>query len=199
MRSSSGPSVSLRRRTSAAAASSRWLRIRSLAWPAEPPGTLTANSVWSNRTGNTEGASADPTFDSMPCASSRPRTTSASIDECVRKMTTGALDDRSGVTRLDGRAVPHFEHDHRHIVVRLRVADKRLDFAQHALADAGRVELVVARDDLRQRGVAEELPVPVHGLRNAVGVEHDDVTRRNGPGVLFENLLEAVVCARQTQ
>ena len=44
-------------------------------------GTLTRNSAWPNRTGNSDGDNADVTLASMPCASSNPRTTSVSIDE----------------------------------------------------------------------------------------------------------------------
>src|SRR4051812_25572067 len=70
----------------------------------------------------------DDTSVGMPCVSSSPRTTSASLCDGVRKMTTrscmkgeaGPLVNRrasDGDACRDGGLAVHLEEDHRHIVV----------------------------------------------------------------------------------
>ncbi len=72
--------------------------------------------------GNTLCATSDPTTDITPFASSRPRTMLASTSECVRKITVRSA------KRIN------LQKNHRHVVVLWRVADKRRDVAQDALA-----------------------------------------------------------------
>jgi hypothetical protein len=51
------------------------------------------------------------------------------------------------------------QHHHRHVVVRLGVADEGFHFSQHALADAGGVEAGWLESTRASAGVAEELAV----------------------------------------
>src|SRR5687767_6260517 len=120
----------------------------------------------------------------MLCASSRPRTTSASIDECVRKTSFTSSGRELRLADL---------HDnHGHVVVRLAVADERTHLADHALANPWSVELVVAFDDVREARVGEQLAVGIHGFGNAVGVEHEYIPGLDLPGVFLEHVTEAL-------
>ena len=166
------------RRTSAAAASSRCPAMRSRARPAILGADGDAELASGRAASETATAtSPTPTLVSMPCASSRPRTTSASMEECVRNTSTGGrcFDTGRPVQQPPRPRSPvHLQHDHRHVVVRLGVADEGADFAHDALADAGGVEVVLADDDAaRAPRRRKQIARLVHRLGDAVGVEHD--------------------------
>src|SRR5260221_308782 len=78
------------------------------------------------RIGNSDGESGDDTLASMPCASSRPRTTSVSIDEWLRKISTGLESD-----------LMDLDDHHRHVVVRLGAAHEGAHLANDAFPDRG--------------------------------------------------------------
>src|SRR5437867_526253 len=85
--------------------------------------------------------------DITPWASSRLRTTRASIGDALRKMTT-----RSG--NGCGHLVD-LEQDHGHVVVLRRIPDKCCNFAQDALAQLVRGEIGVILGELAEAGLAE--------------------------------------------
>ena len=95
---------------------------------------------------------------SIPCVSSRPRTTLASICDGVRKMTT-----RSGIgvtpprVRSVGERLLDLDQDHRHVVVLIGVADERLDLAQDPLAQLAGLEVAVLLDDPAEPRLAEQI------------------------------------------
>src|SRR3954469_6378947 len=113
----------------------------------------------------------------MPCVSSSPRTTSASLCDGVRNTTT-----RSGrcagieCPRVWMRAAPcgepssprsygeppgrckrpiDLEQNHRHIVMLIGAADEGLDLAQDTLAELARLEVSVFLDDAAEARLAE--------------------------------------------
>src|SRR5262245_14513344 len=89
--------------------------------------TASRTSLWlSTDSGNTDRDIPDDSTARTPCASSRLRTTRASIADGVWKMTT-----RSGNGFDD---LVDLEQDHRHVVVLRRIADERRDLAQDPLA-----------------------------------------------------------------
>ena len=55
------------------------------------------------------------------------------------------------------------------------VADEGFDLAQDPLAQLAGVEVAVFFDDSAEPRVAKQIAVGVHGLGDAVGVEHQDV------------------------
>ncbi len=201
MRSSSDPSVSLSRRTSEAAASSRCPRdqIPRLAGGLRRHAHAKLRLVESE--GKHRGAPA-PTrsCDSIPCASSRPRTTSASIEEWLRKIIAGDPEARRG-GRGRVRHVPgHLQHDHRHVVVRLRVADEGSDLAQDALADPRSVQLRVGRHDAR-RSASSPNSSPSRSIASVMPSVYSTITSpgRHRSRVLLEHLLEALAGPGQPQ
>src|SRR4030088_385147 len=110
----------------------------------------------STDSGKIDCGTSEETTDMMPCASSRLRTTPASIPDEVRKTTTRS---GNGLTHL-----VDFQQDHRHVVVLRRVADKGGDLAQHALAEFGGRQMRVRLDELAQPRFAETVVVDVHRL-----------------------------------
>ena len=122
--------------------------------------------------GNGVRGMSDCTSVTMPCASSRPWTTSASIGDWVRKTVTRSVMGISG--RLAGRRAAigrahtairaatgslDLHQDHRHVVVLIGAADERLDLAQDALAQLARLEVAVLLDDPAEPRVAEQVGV----------------------------------------
>src|SRR5581483_1295890 len=97
--------------------------------------------------GNTECGTSDEIIDMMPCVSSSPRTICASMSECVRKMTT-----RSGNGFGD---LFDLQENHRHVVVLRRIADKRRDLAQDALAQFVRAKMRVQFGELPEASLAK--------------------------------------------
>ena len=94
-------------------------------------GTLTRNSVWPNRIGKHRRRQRRRRR-STRCRARRagrgrprPRSTSA----CGRSRRAARRVRSALIARLRGRVVPDLEHDHRHVVVRLGVADERADLA----------------------------------------------------------------------
>ena len=133
----------------------------------------------STDSGKIECGTSDATIDWMPCVSSRPRTTLASMSECVRKMTTG--EDGSARHRGLGRAIGlrasvvqpvDLDQDHRHVVVLRRAADER--FASHAgsARAAPRVGRWPCSSTSRPRRASpKQSACVVHRLADAVGEE----------------------------
>src|SRR5438876_825499 len=117
--------------------------------------------------GKIECGTSEPTTDMMPCASSRLRTTRASICDAVRKITT-----KSG---NGSRHFVHLEQDHRHVVVLRRFADKCRDLAQHPLAQLIGRQMGVIFDQLAEPALAEAVVLSVHRLADAVGEEEAEV------------------------
>src|SRR5258707_12519878 len=89
----------------------------------------------STESGKIDCGTAEDTTDMIPCASSRLRTTRASIPDEVRKMTTWS---GNGLTHL-----VHLQQDHRHVVVLRGVADEGGNLTQHALTQLGRRQVGV--------------------------------------------------------
>src|SRR4051794_37179574 len=118
----------------ASSASSGWTAMRTSVRPSIESGKIACGT-------------SDEITDITPCDSSRPRTMRASMSECVRKMTT-----RSG--NGFGHLVD-LQQDHRHVVVLRRVADKRRDLAQHALAQFVGRQMGVRLDQLSEARLAE--------------------------------------------
>src|SRR5215470_10679815 len=98
----------------------------------------------------------EDTITGMSWVSSSPRTRLASTSECVRKMTTVSA------------TVLHLQQDHRHVVVRIRLADEGLHLAQDALAQLLRGELGVLLDQAAEPIFAEQIHLRVHRLRDPV-------------------------------
>ena len=146
--------------------------------------------------------SADPTFASIPWASSRPRTTSASIDEWVRKM----IDGRPGesVRRSQRPYAAASSLTLSTTIVMSSCGSASPTNASH-LADAR------ARECRRRPRSACRVTTPssaaspksspfrLHGLGDAIGVEHDHVAGAEWARVLVEHRVEPVPGARQPQ
>src|SRR5436190_24047034 len=115
----------------------------------------------STERGKIECGTSELTTDMIPCASSRLRTTRASIADDVRKITT-----KSGNGR---RHLVHFQQNHRHVVVLRGIADERRDLAQHAFAQLVARQIRMVLDQLAEAGLAEAVVVRVHRLADAVG------------------------------
>src|SRR5689334_22883727 len=127
------------RTTSPFFSSVRWLSMifrassASLSWT-----EIFTSPALSTDSGNTEREIPDEVTAMIPCASSRLRTTRASMSDAVLKMTI-----RSG----NGlRYLVHLQQNHRHVVVLRRVADERRDLPQRALAQLVGGEIGVALD-----------------------------------------------------
>src|SRR5438093_12071233 len=132
----------------------------------------------STDSGKIECGTSELTTDITPCASSRLRTTRASIADELRKMTA-----RSGNGR---RHFVHLEQNHGHVVVLWRVADKRRDFAQHALTQLVGREIGVVLGELAETGLAKAVVVRVHRLADAVSEEQVQIAGVQRNGVLLE-------------
>src|SRR5207249_3709890 len=117
----------------------------------------------STESGKIACGTSELTTDMMPCASSRLRTTRASIADAVRKITT-----KSGNGR---RHLLHFEQNHRHVVVLRRIADERGDLAQHPFAQLVGRQIGMVLDQLGETTLAEAVVVRVHRLADPVGEE----------------------------
>src|SRR5258705_14999 len=175
MRRSSGSSSEPNGAIRAGPTSSRWLSIRRRACSAYSSPTVTRSSF--SEKGNAVRAMSEVTMARMPWASSRPQTTSASIGDGVRKTTirsdmpscTLHCDPRGNRDRLD------LHQDHRHVVVLVGCAHEGLDLAEDPLAQLAGVEVAVLLHDVAQALVAEQVTVQIHGLGDAVRVQHDDV------------------------
>ena len=83
--------------------------------------------------------------------------------------------------------------------MRLGIADKRAHVAHDALANAGGVAVVLARQHARERRVTKQLAVRVHRLGDAVGVQHDDVSRQEGARIFHQDVGKPLAGARQPQ
>src|ERR1700704_76400 len=89
----------------------------------------------STDSGKIDCGTSEETTDMIPCASSRLRTTRASIPDEVRKMTARS---GNGLTHL-----VHLQQDHRHVVVLGSVAHEGGNLTQHALAQFRRRQMPV--------------------------------------------------------
>src|SRR5579864_3376798 len=175
MARSSGSNSSRRRTTSPFLMLVRWLSMMLRASSASLWCTAIRTSPrLSTESGNTAWAPVDTT-DMTPCASSRLRTTRASISEGVRKMITSSGNGFAHIV--------HLQQDHRHVVVLRRFADKRGDLAQNALAQLVGRQVRMALDELTQAALAEQILVCVHRLADAVGEEQVEIARRKRNGV----------------
>src|SRR5262245_42263621 len=145
--------------------------------------TANRTSLWlSTDSGNTDCDIPDDSTARMPCASSRLRTTRASIADGVWKMTTRS---GNGFARL-----VDLQQNHRHVVVLRRVADERRDLAQHALAQLVGPQMRVALDQLAEPVLAEAVVVLVHRLADAVGEEEIEIAGAERNRLLLEQPLE---------
>src|SRR5207249_7855592 len=168
-----------------------WPPGSSVRWLSMTRCASSASSGWTDRRtsprpsterGKMECGTSELTTDMIPCASSRLRTTRASMADGVRKITT-----KSGNGR--GHLV-HFQQDHRHVVVLRRIADKRRDLAQHPFAQLVGRQVRVVLDQLAKTALAEAVVVRVHRLADPVGEEEAEIARVQRDGVLFEQALE---------
>ncbi len=93
------------------------------------------------------------TIAGMPCVSSRPRTTSASIwrrrAEDDDQVGHAAVHSQTA-TRAAATPAIDLHQDHRHVVVLVGAADERLDLAQDPLAQLAGLEMAVLLDDVAQ-------------------------------------------------
>src|SRR5262249_31804345 len=132
--------------------------------------------------GNTAWEMPDDATAGMPCASSRLRTTPASMFDGVVKITTSS---GNGLLHL-----VDLEENHRHVVVLRRVADERGNLAQHARAQLVRRQVRVALRQLPEAVFAEALVARIHRLADAVGEEQVQIARPERDHVLLQQPLE---------
>ncbi len=123
------------------------------------PASSSCTAIRSSLTvsGNGVRDMSDAIIVAIPCVSSRPRTTSASICDGVRKMTM-----RSGIGHTATRptSANAWSTLSRIIVMSScwsALADERLDLAQDALAQLSGLEVAVLLDDAAETGLAEEI------------------------------------------
>src|SRR6478609_7827880 len=189
MRRSRGSSSEPNGASRAGPSSSRWLAISRAACSAEASLTVTRSSFSEN--GKGVRAMSEVTIAGMPWASSRPRTTSASIGDGVRKITTRSA---SGSSTSDRHARRHHQQDlhqdHCHVVVLVGGADERFDLAQDALAQLAGLEVAVLLDDRAEPIVAEQIARRIHRLGDPIRVEHDDIPRIEPNLLFFQQLRE---------
>src|SRR5258706_4753563 len=146
--------------------------------------------------GNTECGIADVTIDMTPWVSSSPRTMLASTSDCVRKWPTRSgkwvVDRRLAIVepRRGGGDVFDLQQDHRHIVVLRRVADKRRDFAQHALPELLGRQVRMLLHEPREAVLTKQIVCAVHRFGDAVREKEVQVALGERDRVLFEQLLE---------
>src|SRR6185436_7689164 len=188
----SGPNSSRRRTTSPLLSSVRCPSMMRCASSASLAWTAMRTSVRpSTDIGKTECSTSEETTDMTPWVSSRPRTICASMSEWLRKMTTRsfttfaggarpapgaprssdvrALGERCNDRRRPDADLVDLHQDHRLVVVLRRIADKRRNLAQHALAEFLGRQVRVGLDQLPQPRLAEQVVARVHRLADAVG------------------------------
>src|SRR4051812_21028717 len=170
--------------------SSRWLSMIRFACGASSACTAMRSSLTAS--GNGVRDRSDDTIVAMPCVSSSPRTTSASICDGVRKMTTSSVirGRRASDRNLVGghERVVHFQENHRHVVMLVGGTDERFDFAHDALAQLPGVEVPVFLHDPAEARIAKQVTLEIHRLADAIGVEHDNVAGRKSDALFLEQL-----------
>src|SRR5688500_11616981 len=194
IRRSSGSSSDPNGTTRPGPLSSRWLSMICLACAALSACTAIRSSLTVR--GNGVRDRSEDTMVAMPCVSSRPRTTSASICAGVLKMTTSSVMGRAAASYRypAGRRerMIQLQENHRHVVMLVGNADKGLDLAHDPLAKLAGVEVPVFVLAAAETAIPEVIALGFHGLGDAVRVQHDHVTRRQIHSLFLEQRREHV-------
>src|SRR6516225_1715702 len=182
--------------TSPFLSSVRWLAMmRRASFASLSRTAILTSPALSTDSGNTEREMPDEVTVMRPWASSRLRTTRASMSEGVVKMTTSSGNGFVFQTVHPAGGIPlvhliHFEQNHCHIIVLRRVADERGDLPQHPLAQLVRRQVRVPLDELPQPVLAEAIVVRVHRLADAVGEEQVEIARVHRNRLLLQEAFE---------